>query len=325
MSAAGAPLGVCLINLGSPSAPTPRAVRRFLAEFLADPLVTGDETLRWWLVRNFIVLPLRGRSSARLYAKIWTPEGSPLVAISRRQREALARELGEPWRVTLGMRYGEPSIADALARLREAGCERALVAPLFPQESRASTGTAVGAARGANERLASPLELSFLGAFPTDEGYLSALAARVRAELAQAPDAHLVQSFHGLPARYVEELGDPYREHCEATAGALAEKLGLSDTGWTLCYQSRFGRERWLEPDAAELVPVLAARHPRVLVVCPGFVADCLETLEEVALRLRAAFEDAGGRELRLVPCLNDHPLWIEALGRIMRKSLPSS
>jgi len=296
-------------------------VRRYLAEFLSDPLVVEVNRLAWWLVLNAIVLPLRSRSSARLYQEVWTSEGSPLIAISRRQRELLARELGSGWKVALGMRYGRPSLRAALEELHAAGCREIVLLGAFPQYSRSTSGSIELAACRTVASLR--LEPRVVAAAPyfEHEGYIEALAERVReAAAGDRFDKH-VFSFHGLPLRYVER-GDPYREHCEATARALAARLGLGEGQWLLVYQSRFGREPWLQPYAAEALPAMAADHRRVLVTCPGFVADCLETLDEIGRLLREAFLAAGGEELRLVPCLNDHPLWIAAMADLARSTL---
>jgi ferrochelatase len=315
------PLGVLWSNLGSPSAPSSAAVREFLDEFLGDPLVVDANPLAWWLLRKLVILPLRAPKSAGLYRRVWTSEGSPLLVHSLRFARALARELGPGYRVALGMRYGRPSIADGLRELVQAGCARVLLLPAFPQASRTTTVTAERQALRALAALPEAPELVTAPPYFAEPGFVRALAARARAALEQGPVDHFVFSFHGLPVRYVEE-GDPYRDQCEATARALARELALAEGDWTLVYQSRFGREPWLGPDAAERVPALATRYQRVLLLAPSFTADCLETLEELGLRLSAAFTAAGGQELRLVPCLNDHPSWVEAAARIARAAL---
>ena len=316
---ASTPTGVLLVNVGSPDAPTPAAVRRFLAEFLGDPDVVPLPRALWWPLLHGFVLPRRSASSARLYQSIWTADGSPLVAISRRQAAGLAAELGERYRVALGMRYGNPSLASALSELRAAGCTRVVLVPMFPQWSRATSASVEKAARAELAKLAG-MELRVVPAWFEDPGFIDCVAELVRAARADRPDAHLVQSFHGLPASSVAE-GDPYRAQCEATAAAVAHRLGLEPSQWTLVFQSRFGPTRWLEPYASEVVPRLAREHRRVLVVCPGFAADCLETLEELGVRLRESFEAAGGEQLGLVPCLNDDPRWISVLAQLVRRT----
>jgi ferrochelatase len=305
------------VNLGSPSAPTAPAVRAYLAEFLGDSDVVRLPRWLWWPLLHGVILPRRAPRSAALYRKVWTDQGSPLVAITRAQRDALADRLGPAVRVAWAMRYGEPSIASALDELAGAGCRELDLVPLFPQWSGTTSGTVEKAVRAELARRAHAPELRVRAAFPAHGGYVAALAARVRETLGEAGADHVLFSFHGLPARYVA-AGDPYQAQCEVTAQALARALELPRERWTLAYQSRFGRERWLEPHTLDVVPRLAARHARVAVVCPGFVADCLETLEEVRLQLGELFRQAGGREWLVVPCLNEHPAWIEALARLV-------
>jgi ferrochelatase len=323
VSAARAPLGVLLSNLGTPAAPTPRAVRRYLREFLWDPSVVDADRVLWWLVLHGLVLPFRSGQSARLYRRVWTPEGSPLLVHGRRLAAALQEELGRDHAVVLAMRYGEPSLAAGLAELRRRGARRALVVPLFPQYSRTTTGS-IEARLARISRAEGAPALDVLGSFHLDPGYLACVAARVRATapgLASAGEPpHLVLSFHGIPVRYAE-AGDPYPEQCRQTAVALAGLLGVAPEGWTQVWQSRFGREPWLEPYADRAVPALARRHPRVVVACPGFTADCLETLDEIGEVLAADFRRAGGAELRLVPSLNAGADWVRALAELVRRS----
>lgn len=311
-----APLGVLLVNLGSPDAPTTAAVRRYLDEFLGDPLVVDLNPVLWWLIRKGIVLPFRGPKSAALYRTVWTPDGSPLIVSTRALRRELAAELGPSYRVAVAMRYGNPSLKHGLMDLTEAGCRRAVVVPLFPQFSRTTTGSVALAVGHEVAAMRQPLEYALLESFYDDPGYITAVAARMRETGLDDVD-HVVLSFHGLPERYVEN-GDPFREHCEATAQALAAELELEEGRWSLGFQSRFGRERWLEPDVAQLVPALAPGCKRVLVACPGFTADCLETLEEIQVRLREDFLAAGGSELRVAPCLNDDRRWARALAQLV-------
>jgi ferrochelatase len=313
-----APIGVLVVNIGSPDAPTSAAVRRYLSEFLGDPDVVRANRVLWWFIWNGVILPLRSRKSARLYASIWTARGSPLVDISRTQTQLLARELGDKFKVVLAMRYGNPSLRVGLDELRAAGCKRLLLLPMFPQFSRATTGSIEKAVRAEIAKAGDSFELSVVPPWFDDAGYIDCLAARVREARDAASFDHLVVSFHGLPARSVDE-GDPYRDQCVATANALVKQLELGAADWTLVYQSRFGRERWLEPYAVETLPKLAAQHPRVLVVCPAFVADCLETLEEIRIQLAETFRAAGGREFRVAPCLNEDPRWITTLVRLVR------
>ena len=320
-------IGVLLTNLGSPDAPTPAALRRFLREFLSDPRVVEISRALWWMILHGIILNTRPRRSARLYQRIWTAEGSPLLVISRRQAAAVEDELRRRWNgplaVALGMRYGRPSIADALESLRERGCQRILILPLYPQYSAATTGSTFDAVTSALRRRRWVPELRLINHYHDDPGYIGALAASIR-ELWQRegePDRLLI-SMHGLPARYAA-AGDPYPDQCRRSAGLLAEALKLPEARWRLGFQSRFGREKWLQPDSRQILTEWAgAGAANVDVVCPGFAADCLETLEEVALAYREDFLKAGGVRFRYIPALNDHPEHIAALAAIALRNL---
>jgi len=281
-------------------------VRRYLAEFLSDPRVVELPRLLWLPILHGIVLRVRPARSAEKYAKIWTAEGSPLAVHTRRQAELLAARL-PAMRVAWAMRYGEPSIAAGLAALRD--CAERLVVPLYPQYARSTTESV---------RDCLPAGVPMVEHFHDHPAYIAALAAGIRRHWERHGRAErLVLSFHGLPQRAVER-GDPYRGHCETTARLLADALGLAQGEARVTFQSRFGPARWLEPATEPTLVALArAGVATVDVACPGFVSDCLETLEEIAIGARAAFLAAGGRELRLVPCLNEDPEWIEALAEI--------
>jgi len=310
-----APTGVLLANVGTPDGPDPGSVRRFLREFLSDPEVVALPRVVWLPILHGLVLPLRGRSSARLYQRIWTSAGSPLLAFSRAQRAALEARLGERYRVALGMRYGRPSLRAAVEELAAAGCRRVVLLPLFPQESFATTGSVVGEVERILRQDARKLDLRVVPAFCEDAGYVGALAERVRAARGTIRVDHHLFSFHGLPVKSIAR-GDPYQGECERTARTLARALELPDSSWTLAYQSRFGRG-WLGPPVDEVARSLAGGGANVLVATPGFAADCLETLEEIAIRLRETFHAAGGGEMIVVPALNDAPAWIDTLARL--------
>jgi ferrochelatase len=321
----GAP-GVLLTNVGSPAQPTVGAVRSYLREFLSDPLVVDAPRLVWLPLLNLVILPLRAPRSARLYRSIWTDEGSPLLATTRRQAAALEgvlRQSGRAVPVVASMRYGEPSLASGLSRLQQSGCSRVLVLPMFPQYSHTTVGTTEAAVQRAAGRLNAPLGLRVVDGYALHPSYIDSLASSIgEARTERRGPAHLVLSFHGLPVRYVT-AGDPYPDQCRATSEALVGRLGLEPSQWTLCYQSRFGREAWLEPATDQTLRRLgAAALGGVDVVCPGFAADCLETLEEVATTGRRLYEGAGGRGFRYIPALNDRPDHVAALARIVSDQL---
>ena len=315
--------GVLLVNLGTPDAPTPAAVTRYLREFLSDPKVVDVPRWLWAFVLNVIVIPRRRRRVAEAYGLIWGRDGSPLLTHTRAMAEGLAARLGVV-PVEVGMRYGNPSLTTAIDSLRARGVEEVVCVPLFPQASDTTTGTVqLALARAAARRPDAPA-LRVVPAFPDDPTYIEALAARVHEARGAAPVDRYVLSFHGLPERYVRN-GDPYLEHCQRTARALAARLGLAEGEWEMAYQSRFGDEPWLQPYLDERLTQLAREgHRRVLVALPGFAADCLETLEEVGVGLARDFREAGGEELVVVPALNDHPAWIDALEGLVRGAAPS-
>jgi ferrochelatase len=314
--------GVLLTNVGSPDAPTPAAVRRYLREFLSDRRVVDVPRLLWWPILNGVILPLRPRRSAHAYAKIWTAEGSPLVAITRRIAAALAKELsgtlGSEIPVAVGMGYGNPSLLSGLEILRNAGCDRFLVLPLFPQYSSPTTGSSFEGLTRALTRWRVIPELVTIGSYPEHPSYIAALANSVRTAWRNdgEPDL-LLLSFHGLPVRFVAS-GDPYRAECEATARALVAALQLPPDGWKMSFQSRFGREPWLQPYTDVTLRELGRGGLRVDVICPGFAADCLETLEEIGMQNRGWFEEAGGKRFRYIPALNDSAEHVRALAEIV-------
>lgn len=310
---------VVLVNLGTPDAPTARAVRRYLAQFLHDHRVVDLTRWLWCPLLHFAILPIRGPKVAKKYASVWLPGadgGSPLAVYTRRLARAVQRELPGV-RVVEAMRYGHPSLATTLEALRADGMQRVLALPLYPQYSTsttASVGDVLAKAGGLPTRMVEDYHL--------DAGWIAAVAGSIRTHRDRhGAGEHLLFSFHGLPQRFADR-GDPYPRQCEASARAIAQALGLADDAWTLSYQSRFGRERWLEPATAATLEALAARGVRrVDVVAPGFAVDCLETLEEVAMLLAEQFAAHGG-QLRYIPCLNDDPMHAQALAALARREL---
>lgn len=319
--------GILLINLGTPEAPTPASVRAYLREFLSDPRVIEIPRLLWWPILNLFVLTTRPKVSAARYERIWTPEGSPLRVHTERQTTLLRGYLGErfrvPFDVDYAMRYGTPSIAEKLATLKARGCDRVLLLPLYPQYSASTTASALDAAYAALARMRNQPEIRTVRHFHDDSGYIEALAQSVRDEwVKRGQPGFLVMSFHGVPRRTVD-LGDPYYSQCQTTGRLLAEALGLEAEQYRITFQSRFGRTRWLEPYTVEVLEELGARKlERVDVICPGFVGDCLETLEEIAIEGKNIYLGAGGRELRYIPCLNERHEWIRALEQLAARNL---
>lgn len=335
--------GVLVVNLGSPASADTPAVRRYLREFLSDPKVLDWSAPARWLLVNFIICPFRSPRSAEAYRRIWTPEGSPLVVHGR----AFADDLGErmaPVPVRLAMRYGEPSVTGALAELQASGAEVVAVLPLFPQFAEASWGSVVDHVRLMAAARDPALELAVVPPFFAHEAFIDAVAAVSAPVLAEAGAERLLLSFHGLPERQVlnadtsgshclasadccatlgERNATCYRAQCFATARALAGALKLDPESWEVTFQSRLGRTPWIGPHTDARVAELAAEGvKRVAVVCPAFVADCLETLEEIGIGLREAFIAAGGEHLELVPCVNAHPAWVEGAARLIQEAM---
>jgi ferrochelatase len=317
---------VLLVNLGTPEAPTPAALRRYLAEFLSDPRVVEIPRLLWWPLLHGVILRVRPARSARKYASVWTAEGSPLAVWTDRQAKLLAGWLGEAGlavRVRPAMRYGRPGIAAGLDALRAEGVTRVLVLPMYPQYSGPTTASVFDAVAAWGQRARRVPELRFVHDYHDDPAYVEALAARVHAHWqAEGRGPMLVLSFHGVPERTLQ-LGDPYHCQCLKTARLLAERLGLGPEQYRVTFQSRFGKARWLQPYTEPTLQQLARDGvARVDVLCPGFVADCLETLEEIDQEARAAFLQAGGREFHYLSALNDRPEWIGALRVIASRHL---
>jgi ferrochelatase len=334
--------GLLLINLGTPDDPSVRSVRRYLREFLSDPRVIDLSPVARALLVHLVILPFRPRRSAEAYTKIWTPRGSPLRVYGEDLAAATRARLGDGWRVELAMRYGAPSIADALARLRAAGAERLVVFPLYPQYASSSTGSSLEAVY----RALAPLEVvppaCAVEPFYDRPLFLDAFAAVGGPVVAAERPDHVLFSFHGLPERQVRRA-DPggahclaradccdrivaenracYRAQCFATARGIAERLALPDGRWSVSFQSRLGRTPWIRPHTDVVLPELARGGTRrVAVFCPAFVADCLETLEEIGIRGRESFLAAGGESLALVPSLNATPQWADAVVALVRE-----
>jgi ferrochelatase len=336
-----APVGVLLLNLGTPDSPSVADVRRYLREFLSDPRVIDIGAVGRWALLNLVILPFRPAQSARAYQKVWMTEGSPLLVHSRALTEGVRRALGPGYVVELGMRYGAPSIPAALEKLQAVQPGKIVVAPLFPQYSAAATGSAV-------ERVFQVLggawnvpAVETLGAFHDDPGFLDAFAAVARRHLDGFRADHVLFSYHGLPERQVKK-SDPsgahclasagccdalveqnrycYRAHCYATTRGLASRLELGPDRHSVSFQSRLGRTPWIRPYTDLVLPELArAGKKRLAVMCPAFVADCLETVEEIGIRAREQWRSLGGEELLLVPSLNADPLWVETVVRLVR------
>lgn len=322
MNAAFSPTktAVILCNLGTPDAPTPTAVRRYLAEFLSDPRVVEIPRAIWLPILYGIILTIRPRKSAAKYAQVWLGDkGSPLLHYTQLQTAGLQTRLGEHAKVYTAMRYGQPALPTVLSQAQAAGAERILILPMYPQYSGTTTASVYDGLAAWSVRQRRIPSISVISDFHQHPAYIAALAAQVQAHWQQYGRAQkLVLSFHGVPQRTVD-LGDPYAAHCQKTAELLAAALQLQPQQWQMTFQSRFGKAKWLEPATDRSLQNLAAQGCKsVDVFCPGFVADCLETLEEIALENRDIFMQAGGQDFRFIPCLNDSPVWLDALAQIV-------
>lgn len=320
-------VGVLVANLGSPATPTAQGLRRYLGQFLSDPRVVELPRPLWLPILHGIILRTRPRRSAAAYRKVWTEEGAPLPAYTARQAEGLQQRLaqryGDAVTVTWAMRYGEPSVAAGLDELKRRGCERLLIFPMYPQYAGSTTGSLMDAvaAQVRTWRWVPPLRV--VPPYYNHPAYLDALAEAVRADFAEhGPPQRLLLSFHGLPKAQVA-AGDPYGGHCQCTAYGLAQRLGLGEEQWQQAYQSRFGPAEWLTPATDTTLAEWGEEGlGSVAVACPGFPADCLETLEEIALGGREGFEAAGGGHFRYIPALNDRPAWLDGMARLAEEQL---
>jgi len=319
----GPDAAVLLLNLGTPAAPTARAVRRYLAQFLSDRRVIDYPRWLWWPILHGAILRVRPRRSARAYAKIWTPQGSPLLVNSRALAARLAANLAAPeTRVAVGMSYGEPAIGATIRSLLADGVQRILLLPMFPQYSATSTAAAFDAVFAALRDERRVPEIRSIADYHADPGYIDALAAGVEKYwFTHGRGERLLLSFHGIPERYVA-AGDPYREQCLTTARLLRERLGASESELFVAFQSRVGRERWLAPYTDATLAEFAQSGVRhVQVVCPGFAVDCLETLEEIAIRGREQFLAAGGERLDYIPALNASNAHVQLLHDLIQRN----
>lgn len=319
-------IGVLLVNLGTPDAPTPGAVRHYLAQFLSDPRVVEKPRWLWWLILHGIVLRIRPSRSARAYQAVWSEQGSPLLVNALAQSEALGRQLeaSHPglFQVDLAMRYQRPSLDAVLGRMLDEGVDRLFVLPLYPQYSATTTASVFDALADVLKRRRWLPALRMLDAYHDDPAYIAALAGSIREHWqAHGQPARLLFSFHGIPRRYLDG-GDPYHCQCHATARLVAEELQLPAQSWSLSFQSRVGREEWLRPYTDETLRELgAAATSSLQVICPGFSADCLETLEEIDQENREIFHSAGGGSFSYIAALNARPAHIQTLASIVSRN----
>ena len=318
--------GIVLVNLGTPAEPTAPAVRRYLRQFLSDPRMVEIPRAVWWLILNSVILPFRPSRSAVKYASIWTPEGSPLLVHTQKQAALLRGYLGERGhdvQVAYAMRYGSPSVAEVVDKLKADGCDRILVLPAYPQYSATTTASIFDAVFSHYAKVRNVPELRFVKHYHDHEGYIEALKKSVLAhwDVNGRPDK-LVMSFHGVPKRTLL-LGDPYHCECHKTARLLANALRLTPEQYIVTFQSRFGRAEWLQPYTAPTVQKMGKEGVRRIdVLCPGFTSDCLETLEEIAMEVKQEFLTAGGKEFHYIPCLNESSGWIAALAEIAEQHM---
>jgi len=331
--------GVLLVNLGSPDSPSVPDVRRYLREFLMDGRVLDVNWFARFCIVNFAILPSRPKQSAHAYQSIWTAAGSPLVVISRNVQTKLQQKVSVP--VELAMRYQNPSIPQAVQKLKERGCTDVLLIPLFPHFAMSSYETAVERVKEVARKLAPGMNITVQPPYYDQPDYIAALTASAQPLLAQGYD-HLLFSFHGIPERHLRKA-DPtgthcmqsetccqttspahltcYRAQCFKTMEGFVKQAAVPQGKYSVAFQSRLGREPWLKPYTDLELPKIAARGVnRLLVICPSFVSDCLETLEEIGMRGRETFLSAGGKEFHLIPCMNEHPLWLEALEKMVKR-----
>lgn len=318
-----AKIGVLLANLGTPDSPTPKSISRYLWQFLTDPRMVDLPRCKWYPLLKAIILPLRSKRIAKNYQAIWTEQGSPLLAISRQQKDALQAYLDNQnidTQVEIAMTYGNPSMQSAVKNLLKNQVERIIVLPLYPQYSSSTTGAVFDAFANALKEERGLLPFDFIHSYHIDENYINALADSIKVRLKS--DEFLLFSYHGIPLRY-EKMGDYYREHCKQTTIAVVNKLGLTENQWRMTFQSRFGREEWLQPYTDKFLESAAAQNiQKIAVICPGFSVDCLETIEEIDEENRENFLNNGGQSYQYIPALNVEHAHIKMMGKLILEKL---
>lgn len=318
-----AKIGVLLANLGTPDSPTPKSISRYLWQFLTDPRVVDLPRCKWYPLLKAIILPLRSKRIAKNYQAIWTEQGSPLLAMSQQQKDALQAYLDKQnidTQVEIAMTYGNPSMQSAVKNLLENQVERIIVLPLYPQYSSSTTGAVFDAFANALKEERGLVPFDFIHSYHVDENYINALADSIKVRL--KPNEFLLFSYHGIPLRY-EKMGDYYREHCKQTTIAVVNKLGLTENQWGMTFQSRFGREEWLQPYTDKFLESAATQNiQKIAVICPGFSVDCLETIEEIDKENRENFLNNGGQSYQYIPALNVEHAHIEMMGKLILEKL---
>ena len=318
-----AKIGILLANLGTPDSPTPKSISRYLWQFLTDPRVVDLPRCKWYPLLKAIILPLRSKRIATNYQAIWTEQGSPLLAISRQQKDALQAYLDNQnidTQVEIAMTYGNPSMQSAVKNLLKHQVERIIVLPLYPQYSSSTTGAVFDTFANALKEERGLVPFDFIHSYHVDENYIDALVNSIKARL--KPDEFLLFSYHGIPLRY-EKMGDYYREHCKQTTIAVVNKLGLTENQWGMTFQSRFGREEWLQPYTDKFLESAATQNiQKIAVICPGFSVDCLETIEEIDKENRENFLTNGGQSYQYIPALNVEHAHIEMMGKLILEKL---
>lgn len=316
-------IGVLLANLGTPDEPTPPAIHRYLKQFLSDPRIIDLPRWKWWPILNFFILPKRSKRIAKNYQAVWTEQGSPLLAITREQQQKLQHrfdQLEQNITVEIGMTYGNPSIQSAVEKLTQQQVDKIILLPLYPQYSSTTTAPVLDAFVQALRQQRRIVPFEFIHSYHLHEDYIQALVDSIKVRLKS--DEFLLFSFHGIPLRY-EENGDYYRDHCKQTALEVSHRLGLVETQWNLSFQSRFGREAWLQPYTDEFLQNAAAQNiDKIAVVCPGFSADCLETIEEIDEENRDYFLNQGGESFQYIPALNAEPGHIEMMAKLVMEKI---